>query len=907
MLRPLFDIEPLSDHIERGDLIITANNRLAAKIRQAWGVKQAASSCNVWHQPAVYAIDSWVQELWQSYCDAGSGDTERANADQHSPTQIVTPAQETLVWQNVIANDDQRAAHIQPAGYATLARQTYRQMQQWRIPVQHLAAESPDFYRWATAFDQVLKRCQMQTQPGSCEALVSAFSGQRLSISAFSRSGRITLVGFQTMPPIYLQLVESAADPADVEFIAIASAETDPHPAKKQAFTDSKQELLAAIKWATRLYETDPGQRIGIVIPDLQQRRSSVERLLNAHTGDNTATAFNISAGVPLANTAMVREALSLLDFNRPKISLNQCSALLNSPFWGGDPVAPTLKSAAEQRLQMLCRRELRSAEVRYQIAQIEQQLDSSETLSTALTQFETLRREAPATATFSSWATLFKAQLEVVGWPGQRNLTSEEYQQHQHWHDLVAAFSTLDQLQSPVSLFEALTQLKQLAGATTFQPETPDASIQILGLLESTALRFDHLWVMGTDDQQWPQPCQLNPLLSADFQRRHKMPRTLPERELVLAQQQLTAYQQHSGNTVFSFCTRDGDRQLACTPLLEHIPLIEQTTGYSDETSGTACLPEPQKLDMETIDCAHGPAVKAGLTPIKGGSSIFDTQALCPFNAFARYRLGAIQPPKPSLGLSAMDRGSLLHLCLEIIWKRLQSQQYLLTLTEQELREQIDQAISESISQWQKTYPELMGDRFVSLEAERLQNQLWQWMELEKQRTPFEIAEIEQRHTVTFGGLPVTLRIDRIDRLSNGKLLIIDYKTGAVAVNRWLGERPDQPQLPLYALTSEEPVAGISFAVINADQQTFAGISEQTNIAPGINTLKGDDSFAAWEQQQQQWRGSLESIAAEFISGEAEVCFYNNAAAQWQAELLPLNRWPEYTGELVSMGVTDE
>ena len=94
---------------------------------------------------------------------------------------------------------------------------------------------------------------------------------------------------------------------------------------------------------------------------------------------------------------------------------------------------------------------------------------------------------------------------------------------------------------------------------------------------------------------------------------------------------------------------------------------------------------------------------------------------------------------------------------------------------------------------------------------------------------------------------------------------------------------------------------------MINADQQTFAGISEQTNIAPGINTMKGVDSFAAREQQQQQWRDSLASIAAEFVNGEAEVCFYNNTAAQWQAELLPLNRWPEYTGELVSMGVTDE
>src|ERR1700747_974209 len=53
----------------------------------------------------------------------------------------------------------------------------------------------------------------------------------------------------------------------------------------------------------------------------------------------------------------------------------------------------------------------------------------------------------------------------------------------------------------------------------------------------------------------------------------------------------------------------------------------------------------------------------------------------------------------------------------------------------------------------------------------------------------------------VSVGGLKLRLRADRIDLLENGQRLLLDYKSGEVSVKDWEGERPDEPQRPLYAI----------------------------------------------------------------------------------------------------------
>ena len=49
-------------------------------------------------------------------------------------------------------------------------------------------------------------------------------------------------------------------------------------------------------------------------------------------------------------------------------------------------------------------------------------------------------------------------------------------------------------------------------------------------------------------------------------------------------------------------------------------------------------------------------------------------------------------------------------------------------------------------------------------------------------------------------------VRIDRVDRLADDARVLIDYKTGA-ATTDWRGDRPDNPQLPIYALAASRSI----------------------------------------------------------------------------------------------------
>ena len=94
----------------------------------------------------------------------------------------------------------------------------------------------------------------------------------------------------------------------------------------------------------------------------------------------------------------------------------------------------------------------------------------------------------------------------------------------------------------------------------------------------------------------------------------------------------------------------------------------------------------------------------------------------------------------------------------------------------------------------------ERMPRRYLELEEQRLTRLVTEWLEYEAARIDFVVAETEVKRTVHLDGLTLDLRLDRIDRLSDGSLLVIDYKSGNVSPNAWELPRPDDVQLPLYA-----------------------------------------------------------------------------------------------------------
>jgi len=878
MMRPLFDITPLREDIESGTLILTPNNRLASKICQAWGMLQQQSGRDCWPKPNVDAIESWIDELWLSCCDLGF-----SAAISGTP---VSMEMELLLWEQVIDEDRAKPGTLLPENFSRQARNAYAIVQRWQIPDQRLQREVPMLWQWIESFREKLVKHQLITPSDKTIIVLKA-----LVEDVLPQVEHIHLCGFDSLPPLFRTLLNTASMQLTESSIAPGN-----HNARQATLYSEQQELETAAAWAVDRFKADPEARIGIIIPELPRLRSQIERLLHTHLHPQynqpgqprTAPPFNLSAGIALADTPPVAAALLLLGLNRPQLPLESLCRILNSPFWGEANSA--LRANAETRLREKANPQPRCSEFRYQLARTEEREGGEEShLSSRLEKVETLRREMPRSASYSQWLQLFKAQLDALGWPGERRLDSIEYQQLQHWHTLLEQYQRFDQLGITVELNQALRQLQQLAGGMVFQPETPDAPIQILGLLEGSGLRFDHLWIMGMDNRRWPQPIAPNPLLPIALQRELNTPRSHPDHELQLAKAQLAGFLRAAPKVVLSHSQFDGDQPLQPSELIAEIKVLDDS-----ELPSASSLPV-KFADLEPVSCEYGPPLDLQREQISGGTGIFKNQAGCPFNAFSIHRLGARQPPEPTLGLSSAERGNLVHDCLERLWGQLQNQQQLLALNDEALQQLISQTVTASLQSWRKERPELFGPAFALIEQQRLSDLLQQWLALEKIRPPFQISALENQVKTEYAGLPLRMTIDRIDQLDGGQQVIIDYKTGSASPNRWLGERPEEPQLPLYLLCSSEPVSALSFAQINASEQRFLGFADTNGLLPGIKS-PGDKATepASWEALIDQWQQVLNDLAEEFKSGYAAVQFHNQNTRQYQAYLEPLNRISE-------------
>src|SRR5207249_1119255 len=192
-------------------------------------------------------------------------------------------------------------------------------------------------------------------------------------------------------------------------------------------------------------------------------------------------------------------------------------------------------------------------------------------------------------------------------------------------------------------------------------------------------------------------------------------------------------------------------------------------------------------------------------------------------------WRLAAQELEEPAPGLDARQRGALLHDLMKYLWGSLKNSKAL----EKDLEPAIASAAAAAVKE------NGLEGRFAELERERLARLAREWLEIEKARAPFEVAALEERRTLNVAGLELSGRIDRMDRLEKGGHALIDYKTGQATRNAWLGERPDDPQLPLYAVSAPERIDAVAFARLNPGEMAFRGFSKEKNILPKVELYR--------------------------------------------------------------------
>lgn len=836
----------------QGDIIITPNRRLAHFLQQRYTQKQIDSGKTCWETPTILPVNVWIDLLWQQHTQQSF----------ETLPHVLNQAQELLLWETVLAESAYHDHFLQITETARLVKSARGLLKQWRVSTSHPLFTTADDYAalvcWIEKFEQV---CQEHNWIDA--ASLPDFIATELQNGNITAPTKIYHTGFAELSP---QLTALLAICPSVEALSIQQSATK---TVRVTTSDPDEELRLCANWAKGLHEQYPEHTIACVLPLLDKRRNRVVQIFNEVFSDHEA--FNISAGQPLSHYPIVHAALELLMLYKNQINAESLFFILATPFIGG----------AESERMARCQFDSRLRSKNFSIINLAQQLhgESSGTslskscpqLAKRIKKFKELLSTSPTEASYAHWAQLFNALLSALGWPGERIINSEEYQVVEEWLRLLQAITTLDVTSPPVRFDQALRVLMQEAATKPFQPQSPNTNVQVLGILEAAGLSFDHVWVSGLDDSCWPAQPKPNPFIPKRLQRDLKMPHASAERELEYCEAMTRQFMTSAADIVFSYAKTQDDTLMQPSPLIRSLPEVDahQVVPQFKQPDSELIY---QQRDLEKIMDETAPAMQSGEVAA-GGVEIIKNQALCPFKAFAECRLMAREIENPLPGLRSKERGTIVHVIMEKCWKHLQSSERLQNIDEAELGALLDEIIAQALLEHAPA--QTHQNSYLVLEKIRLKKLTLDWLQVEKERAPFIVTSSEKEEKIQLNQLSISMRIDRIDQLESGKHLIIDYKTGANKETKsWLGDRPEEPQLPLYAQLDSTCTAGIAFAQVAAGKHSFKGISQYPLDIKGIavaEEMRATDK-KDWPTLTAEWRSVLTKLGDDFYHGKAEV-----------------------------------
>ena len=854
----LFERLARTDSADPGVVVVTPNRRLARVLGREFDDWQVAQGRRAWETPRVLPFGAFVVYLH----DIALHDP--ALTGVRAP---LTSAQELALWEAVVEASDVPLAS--PAGAAELAAQAWSLAHQWQVAdrLRHyaLSEDTRVFAGWASEYERRVERLGATDQARLPDEVRGFVSGDVLVAPA-----EVLTVGFAEPTPQQSALFEAlAARGTRLEAVMDARDQGD---CRRLEGVDARDEIERLADWVVARLAANPAARIGIVVPDLGARRRAIARALDAALMPDALLAppdrlrpYTVSLGGSLADVPLVATALRALRLAVGEVDFGDASALLRSPHVDFGPAPARARFDVEWR-----RRSGRTTSLDHLLAAARGACDGE--LSAPRNGLEALHawkaRLGGRRRRLSEWAALLMEVLRAIGFPGAETPDSAEYQSLARWQELMAEFAALERVHGAVDLRGAVRRLSRLAASTAFQPEGGDPPVQVLGLLEAEGLEFDHVWIAGMTSEGWPLPARAHPLLPLELQRARRMPGALAEVELQRARATLDRLARSAPEVVASHAARDGDRSLAPSPMIAAWPVATRAPVAPRASQALASAPLERLVDARA-------SALPDTRVVGGGASTLADQSACPFRAFATHRLGADEPEQPHDGLAASERGELTHRVLARFWEQLpeRTRSCVAALPLEARTALLERAADGALARVRERRLGAPGDGLLAIERKRLVRLVLEWLQFEiGQRADFEVKAIEERRALAVGPLALNGRLDRVDRLADGRTIVIDYKTGARGgVRSWLGPRPDEPQLPLYLVASEPDARGIAFARLRAGEKEFVALAEDEAMLPGAR-IDWRADHASWAALVDAWRNELTRLAVDFATGVAEV-----------------------------------
>jgi ATP-dependent helicase/nuclease subunit B len=822
--------------------VVASSPLLAATVSRQFVAEQRSSLNGSWDRPAILIAHAWLTSLWRA----------RRYSDATTPA-LLSAEQELLLWQQVIERDGRPLLDL--AATARAARHASITLAQYEVPLQderwRIHHDAEQFAKWLAEVQRQYTAEHWITMAGLWRMAPGWLRGEKRP------NLDLLLVGYNPMFPAMRRMADAVQ--ASGGKVTIAE-QLEAHAVLQSKPCESiDQELEEAARWARSLVEQGANS-VGILVPGLGDKRRQVSRvfqdvfypshvveLLNSHR--ETASMVHIDGSDTLKDHSAVAAALLVLDLVSDRCPTANASSFLRSPFISGAAEERYLRAQADLEL-----RRYRDLEV--SLRSLERAARNAPLMLKICQKLGQRIAKKPDLAEYPHWARFIAEIVGAAGWPCDLERNAPEQQAVDDWQVAIGRFASLGMVAGPVPWEAALLAFQRLLGATRQQPMSDARSpVQVLDPDDAIGLQFDHLWVAGLSQESWQLRIDSSPFIPRSLQVEYSIPGASPKNRRIAETVRLGALLKGANDLVVSH---------SGTP----IPAVAGAGSQPDLPRWPVPLPKGgdagQGSAPSIVDSMAPPPKSAHLS---GGVRLIKDQSACPFLAFAKFRLEADGPEDGTFGFDHRDRGSFVHRVLEKVWAELKTQSRLKAMPPEGLERIVETAIESALAK--QTSESDFHLELTTAERIRLKAVTLDWLKVDAQRiNPFEVVQIEEQRTFDLNGLNVRLRIDRVDRLDDGKLILIDYKSGKSEARKLLGERPEEPQLLVYAAALGEDVDGVLLGKVKSRDVGLMGFTKHKEHP----TSKVEVLAGGWEGRRAEWRQTVARLADQFRNGYAVV-----------------------------------
>jgi len=859
--------------------IITRTRRLAHDLRLRVAELRAARGREVADTPPIRFLADLLQELGQQVLSREAGRV------------LLSSAGEQLLWEKVISSapGDLPRELLDIPALATTAADAWQRICLWGEPVWSgpLIEDVDAFRTWLPSFRARLDADSFITSAELSELVAAAIADGSLD---GVRPVDVVVLGFERPDPALTRVVDALTKRGSVVRYGLPTPAVTPAvPAVLRAVSRTAEVRTVASRIRSRLLD-DPGLRVAVLAPDLASYGKLLERVFEEELDPTGVVAldgesgrrFDFAEAPSLAQYPLVASALDLLSLEAGPLPFEAVSRMLLSPYPRAKGEAGerehVLRAAVEARL-----RRSRSARLRLDAGSGSVAAEAAKTglgkLAERLAKFSRhVDAQRDTRRSPSAWREEWEKRLEILEWPGHIENRTDRQIYYKDWIKALEAFEKLEFIEPTMEEQRALQQLRAICESTPAQPGSAGLSVKLLSLLDAAGLEFDLVFVIGMTASAFPAAPRPNPLLPVAWQRAQSgMPRASVEGERGLAE---AVWTRVLGSAAEVFVTwpavGDSSEENTASALVADLPVTDVPLAEG-EPWWLAAARNATRREPRPADAVAAPLVRSG------GSSILSQQSSCAFRAFAATRLGAERLSEVQPQPDAARRGNLVHAALVHAYAAIPSSNDLAGQSDANILEVARDAARAAV-QDDHAFFEEAGD-LEEAATTWLEELVAAWMlhERDARTDAWTVESTEKNYSLPFppgeaDPLTIHFRPDRIDRVGDA-VVLLDFKTSGTAKSKglWAGDRPDEPQLPLYLALLEQDgnrVDALAFANLSArDNCSLEGLAAVA-IAPdcgppGPRQKKFPPSYA---ESVASMRASVEALARNYLAGDVQV-----------------------------------